>query len=545
MAVWEELHNPDFNRVQFEAVRSEAGLNRFVMTPTKWIEQTNAIGIVSKAGRYGGGTYAHSDIAMAFATWISPEFQLYIMKDYRRLKQDENSRFSLDWNLNRALSKVNYRIHTDAVKENLIPPELTPEQIAYTYASEADLLNVALFGQTAKQWKNNNPGKKGNVRDDANLNQLLVLANMESYNAILIEQGKSQSERLILLRNLAIRQMDTLVSIICRQFRNFLEVIKSIKKRKDGSNYKDFYYYGCKHRNMTRGHKCDYKKQVHEEMLDASVAEVISNPKFSDLIRNKINMEVDTSALDQEIENYKIQLRKLYHNKDTILSDMDSLDYEDKHYQRRKTDLENHLYKTYDKIDDAEELLVSAKAKKRSLLADKITGDNIYKALVFFDKLYAQMNEAEKREFLSQLVDNVQIYEERKENGQWLKSIEFKLPIIEKEFTLSLDNDTHVETVVKLSLKKDTPKIEVTMEPDEESNYTPEEKATYQKIKEYVKDKYGVNVHTSYIAQVKRMYGLDMGENYNKSKKENPEVKQCPQEKVEYIKDALRYFKLI
>ena len=230
---------------------------------------------------------------------------------------------------------------------------------------------------------------------------------------------------------------------------------KSIKKRKDGSNYTDFYYYGCKHRNMTRGHKCDYKKQVHEEMLDASVAEVISklvsNPKFSDLIRNKINMEVDTSALDQEIENYKIQLRKLYHNKDTILSDMDSLDYEDKHYQRRKTDLENHLYKTYDKIDDAEELLVSAKAKKRSLLADKITGDNIYKALVFFDKLYAQMNEAEKREFLSQLVDNVQIYEERKENGQWLKSIEFKLPIIEKEFTLSLDNDTQNETVVLLS----------------------------------------------------------------------------------------------
>ena len=324
---------------------------------------------------------------------------------------------------------------------------------------------------------------------------------------------------------------------------------KSIKKRKDGSNYKDFYYYGCKHRNMNRGHKCDYKKQVHEEMLDASVAEVISklvsNPKFADLIRSKINMEVDTSALDQEIENYKIQLRKLYHNKDTILSDMDSLDYEDKHYQRRKTDLENRLYKTYDKIDEAEELLISTKTKKRTLLADKITGDNIYKALIFFDKLYAKMNEAEKREFLSQLVDNVQIYEERKENGQWMKSIEFKLPIIEKEFALSLDNDTQNETVVKLSLKKDTPKIEVTMEPDEESNYTSEEKATYQKIKDYVKDKYGVNVQTSYIAQVKRMCGLDMGENYNKSKKENPEVKQCPQEKVEYIMDALRHFKLI
>ena len=291
------------------------------------------------------------------------------------------------------------------------------------------------------------------------------------------------------------------------------------------------------------------KKQVHEEMLDASVAEVISklvsNPKFSDLIRSKINMEVDTSALDQEIANYEKQLRQLYHNKDMILSDIDSLDYGDKHYQRRKTDLENRLYKTYDKIDEAEELLISAKTKKRALLADKITGDNIYKALIFFDKLYAQMNEAEKREFLSQLVDNVQIYEERKENGQWLKSIEFKLPIIEKEFTLSLDNDTQNETVVKLSIKRDTPKIEVTMEPDEESNYTPEEKATYQKIKDYVKNKYGVNVHTSYIAQVKRMCGLDMGENYNKSKKKNPEVKQCPQEKVEYIKDALRYFKLI
>lgn len=291
------------------------------------------------------------------------------------------------------------------------------------------------------------------------------------------------------------------------------------------------------------------KKQVHEEMLDASVAEVISklvsNPKFSDLIRSKINMEVDTSALDQEIANYEKQLRQLYHNKDTILSDIDSLDYEDKHYQRRKTDLENRLYKTYDKIDEAEELFISAKTKKRALLADKITGDNIYKALIFFDKLYAQMNEAEKREFLSQLVDNVQIYEERKENGQWLKSIEFKLPIIEKEFTLSLDNDTQNETVVKLSIKRDTPKIEVTMEPDEESNYTPEEKATYQKIKDYVKNKYGVNVHTSYIAQVKRMCGLDMGENYNKSKKKNPEVKQCLQEKVEYIKDALRYFKLI
>ena len=213
LGIWEELHNPNFNRVQFEAVKPDAGLNRFVMTPTKWIEQMNAIGIVTKAGRYGSGTFAHSDIAMSFALWISPEFQLYIMKDYRRLKSDENSRLSLNWNLNREIAKLNYRIHTDAIKENLIPPDLTPEQISYRYANEADLLNVALFGKTAKQWRDENPGKKGNIRDDAELKQLLVLANMESYNAILIEQGKLMSERLILLRDLAVRQMRTLDSV--------------------------------------------------------------------------------------------------------------------------------------------------------------------------------------------------------------------------------------------------------------------------------------------------------------------------------------------
>ncbi|MBP5554413.1 MAG: KilA-N domain-containing protein [Lachnospiraceae bacterium] len=210
LGVWESLHNPEFNRVQFEAVKSEAGLNRFVMTPSKWIEQMNAIGMTTKAGRYGGGTYAHSDIAMSFATWISPEFQLYIMKDYRRLKADENSRLSLGWNLNREISKLNYRIHTDAIKQNLIPPELTPEQMAYKYANEADLLNVALFGMTAKKWRDSNKGKKGNIRDYATIQQLLVLANLESYNAVLIGQGKTQGERLRLLRELAIQQLDTL-----------------------------------------------------------------------------------------------------------------------------------------------------------------------------------------------------------------------------------------------------------------------------------------------------------------------------------------------
>ena len=213
LGVWEQLHNPDFNRVQFEAVKNEAGLNRFVMTPTKWIDLMNSIGIVSKAGRYGGGTYAHSDIALEFASWISAEFKLYIMKDYQRLKKDENSRLSLNWNLNREIAKLNYRIHTDAIKDNLIPPELTPDQISYKYANEADLLNVALFGMTAKQWRKRNSAQKGNVRDDAALNQLLVLANMESYNAILIEQGKTMSERLVLLRELAVKQMETLSDV--------------------------------------------------------------------------------------------------------------------------------------------------------------------------------------------------------------------------------------------------------------------------------------------------------------------------------------------
>lgn len=209
LGIWEMLSNPNFNRVQFEAVKNEAGLNRFIMTPTKWIEEMNAIGIVSKAGRYGG-TYAHADIAFEFASWISAEFKVYIIKDYQRLKKEENSRLSLNWNLNREISKLNYRVHTDAIKENLIPPILTPTQISNTYASEADLLNTVLFGKTAKQWRDSNPCEKGNIRDKATIYQLLVLANMESYNAILIKQGKSQAERMQLLHELAVQQMTTL-----------------------------------------------------------------------------------------------------------------------------------------------------------------------------------------------------------------------------------------------------------------------------------------------------------------------------------------------
>lgn len=212
LGLWEKLHNNNFKGVEFDSFRNQAGSNAFTMSPTKWIETTGAIGIVCKSGRYGG-TYAHSDIAFEFASWISAEFKLYIIMDYKRLKADENSRFSLNWNLNSEISKLNYKIHTDAIKENLIPPELTPAQISFTYANEADMLNVVLFGRTAKQWKDANPDIKGNMRDGATLNQLLILTNLESYNAVLIHQGKNQKERMELLRQLALQQIHTLESI--------------------------------------------------------------------------------------------------------------------------------------------------------------------------------------------------------------------------------------------------------------------------------------------------------------------------------------------
>lgn len=209
LGLWEMLHNSDFKPIEFEGFKNEAGANAFTMSPKKWIESTNAIGIVSKSGRYGG-TYAHSDIAFEFASWISPEFKLYIITDYKRLKSEENSRLSLNWNLNRELAKLNYKVHTEAIRENLLPPRLTPAQISYTYASEADLLNVILFGKTAKQWREEHPKDKTNIRDKATIHQLLILANMESYNAILIQQGKPQAERMPLLRELTIQQMTVL-----------------------------------------------------------------------------------------------------------------------------------------------------------------------------------------------------------------------------------------------------------------------------------------------------------------------------------------------
>lgn len=230
---------------------------------------------------------------------------------------------------------------------------------------------------------------------------------------------------------------------------------KSIKYKKDGTKYKDFFYYGCKHRGMQRGHKCDYRKQIREELLDDAVAEVIvklvSNPHFAAMMQEKINMKVDTTAIDQEITNYEKQLRQDYAIKSKLMEEIDNLNPDDRHYIRRKSDLDDRLYRMYDKIEELESQLIDARAKKTSIEAEKITGDNIYKVLICFDKLYFAMNDVERRQLIEALIAEIQIYEERKPNGQWLKSIRFKLPIIENDLSIGLDNDEHVETVILLS----------------------------------------------------------------------------------------------
>ncbi|KRA35028.1 DNA-binding protein [Rhodanobacter sp. Root627] len=211
LGLWEQLNNDAFNPVEFDGIKTQAGLNSFTLTAKQWIERTGAIGITSSAGRYGG-TYAHKDIAFEFATWVSVEFKLFLIKEFQRLKQDENQRLSQAWDLNRTLSKLNYRIHTDAIRDHLIPATVTAAQAAETYASEADLLNVALFGQTARQWRAANPAQAGNMRDEASVEQLLVLANIEGMNAEFIHMGLAQGERLKRLNAIAIRQMQTLTA---------------------------------------------------------------------------------------------------------------------------------------------------------------------------------------------------------------------------------------------------------------------------------------------------------------------------------------------
>ncbi len=211
IGLWEQFNNPDFNSIEFDGIKNMSGSNSFSLTPKRWIETTNAIGIVSKTGRYGG-TFAHKDIAFEFASWLSAEFKFYLIKEFQRLKEEENGRLKLEWNLQRTLAKANYRIHTDAIKENLIPPALSKDKINFVYADEADMLNMALFGMTAKQWRETNPDAEGNIRDTATIEQLVVLSNMESINALLIRQGLDQNERLEQLNKIAITQMRSLLN---------------------------------------------------------------------------------------------------------------------------------------------------------------------------------------------------------------------------------------------------------------------------------------------------------------------------------------------
>ena len=337
---------------------------------------------------------------------------------------------------------------------------------------------------------------------------------------------------------------------------------KSIKYKKDGTKYKDFFYYGCKHRGMQRGHKCDYRKQIREELLDDAVAEVIvklvSNPHFAAMMQEKINMKVDTTAIDQEITNYEKQLRQDYAIKSKLIEEIDNLNPDDRHYIRRKADLDDRLYRMYDKIEELESQLIDARAKKTSIEAEKITGDNIYKVLIYFDKLYFAMNDVERRQLIEALIAEIQIYEERKPNGQWLKSIRFKLPIIENDLSIGLDNGEHVETVVMLSHKKPDSVINVKVEFGEGEGkvpldniakraaaYKPKERVTYKMIKEYIEAKYGFKVHTAYIAEVKRELGLPMYDAPNAVEELKQPRKHPTAEKAEAIKDALKHFEVI
>ena len=285
---------------------------------------------------------------------------------------------------------------------------------------------------------------------------------------------------------------------------------KSIKYKKDGTKYKDFFYYGCKHRGMQRGHKCDYRKQIREELLDDAVAEVIvklvSNPHFASMMQEKINMKVDTTAIDQEITNYEKQLRQDYAIKSKLIEEIDNLNPDDRHYIRRKADLDDRLYRMYDKIEELESQLMDARAKKTSIEAEKITGDNIYKVLIYFDKLYFAMNDVEWRQLIEALIAEIQIYEERKPNGQWLKSIRFKLPIIENDLSIGLDNGEHVETIVLFSKLHTKQNIEVELEMSEMDLTAVERKATHE---------------------------------------ENSRQPKCPPEKEMAIRQAWEYFRMV
>ena len=325
---------------------------------------------------------------------------------------------------------------------------------------------------------------------------------------------------------------------------------KCIKHRPDGTKYKDFYYYGCKHRLNTRGHKCDYRRMVNEEVLDSAVVEVItqlvSRPKFAAMMQKKISMKVDTGELDQAIENQSKQLRHALTLKIKLIEEIDSLDFDDPLYNKRKADLDDRLYSTYDRIESIETDLQEARSKKAAIEADKLTADNIYQILLNFEKLYDIMDEKERRRLMVVLVDEIQIHEERQPNGQWLKSIRFKLPIIDQDMAISLDNGESVECVVLLSKgNMSTKHIRVEFDLENLDTSGLQTGATYDEIREWIQEKYGFHVSRLNIAQIKRKHGLDMRENYNLPKSEDSRQQNCPEEKEKAIEEALKHFQML
>ena len=325
---------------------------------------------------------------------------------------------------------------------------------------------------------------------------------------------------------------------------------KCTKRKKDGTPYKSFSYYSCKHRKMQRGQKCDFNKQIQEEVLDNAVVEVIiklvSNPKFAAMMQEKINSKVDTIAIEQEIAAAEKMLRQYYSVKSKIMEEIDTLDPDDRHYIIRKSDLDERLYRMYDKIEEAENNLMDARAKKQAIEADKITGDNIYKVLICFEKLYNVMNPLERKKLMEHLISEIQIYPERQPNGQWLKSIKFRLPIVEKDIDLCLDNESHTECVIALSKGEiDSKKVRVEFSLEGMDTSGLQKGATYPEIKARVLEQTGLKVSSLYISQVKQKCGLEVRENHHKAKSENAKQPQCPKEKEDAIVEALKYFKII
>ena len=325
---------------------------------------------------------------------------------------------------------------------------------------------------------------------------------------------------------------------------------KCTKRKKDGTPYKSFSYYSCKHRKMQRGQKCDFNKQIQEEVLDNAVVEVIiklvSNPKFAAMMQEKINSKVDTTAIEQEIAAAEKMLRQYYSVKSKIMEEIDTLDPDDRHYIIRKSDLDERLYRMYDKIEEAENNLMDARAKKQAIEADKITGDNIYKVFICFEKLYNVMNPLERKKLMEHLISEIQIYPERQPNGQWLKSIKFRLPIVESDIDLCLDNESHTECVIALSKGEiDSKKVRVEFSLEGMDTSGLQKGATYPEIKARVLEQTGLKVSSLYISQVKQKCGLEVRENHHKAKSENAKQPQCPKEKEDAIVEALKHFQMI